>query len=131
MGIAPSPQFPETSPTSYERTYAPSVPGNEGPNRFQEGLATDTDIPNEFTKGVMQGYIPGARPNHNQNVFEKWPEETIRERAHVGSASWVEAPTFLNEFASEAFTDHSINEFPLVVRSGAHYARSNPAAVQD
>ena len=130
--IAPAPQFPENSGTVYDRTVSPALPGQRGPLRFEEGLATDTDVPQEFTNGAMQGYMPAAgRPNRNQNVFEKLPEETMRERAHVGSAAWVEAPTVLNDFASEAFADHGENEFAEVFRDGGHQFRLNPSVVQD
>src|SRR4051812_40397970 len=96
--LAPAPRYPERVSPVYERKVAEQRVGNRGPLRFEEGIATDTDVPNEFQKGVMQGYItaPG-RPNHNANVYEKSPEETMAERAHVGSAAWVEAPTFLGE----------------------------------
>jgi malate synthase len=111
---------------------SPALPGQRGPLRFEEGLATDTDVPMEFTKGAMQGYLPApGRPNHNQNVFEKLPEETMRERAHVGSAAWVEAPTVLSDFASEAFADHGDNHFEEVFRDGGHQFRLNPSVVQD
>jgi len=130
--IAPAPQLPERPGTVYDRTMSPALPGQRGPLRFEEGIATDTDVPMEFTKGAMQGYIPApGRPNHNQNVFEKFPEETMRERAHVGSAAWVEAPTVLNEFASEAFADHGDNHFEEVFRDGGHQFRLSPAVVQD
>jgi len=130
--IAPAPQLPENPNTAYDRTVSPALPGQRGPLRFEEGIATDTDVPMEFTKGAMQGYIPApGRPNHNQNVFEKPAEETMRERAHVGSAAWVEAPTVLNDFASEAFADHGDNHFEEVFRDGGHQYRLNPAVVQD
>jgi len=130
--IAPVVQLPERPGTMYDRTLAPALPGQRGPLRFEEGIATDTDVPMEFTKGAMQGYIPApGRPNHNQNVFEKFPEETMRERAHVGSAAWVEAPTVLNDFASEAFADHGENMFAEVFRDGGHQYRLNPSVVQD
>ena len=95
MGLAPNPQFPERVGTTYETKVG--VNGvRRGPLRFEEGIATDTDVPNDFTKGVMQGYqTPPGRPNHNANVYEKYPEETLQQRAHMGSAAWVEAPTFL------------------------------------
>ena len=132
MNIAPTPQFPERPGTVYDRTMSPALPGQRGPLRFEEGLATDTDVPMEFTKGAMQGYIPApGRPNHNQNVFEKYPEETMRERAHVGSAAWVEAPTVLQDFASNAFADHGQNVFEEVFRDGGHQFRLNPSVVQD
>jgi len=130
--IAPSPQFPERAPQNYDRKIGTPAPGREGPLRFQEGVATDTDVPTEFQKGALQGYTaaPG-RPNRNANVYEKWPEETMRERAHVGSAAWIEAPTFLSEFSSQAFTDHGEVRYEEAIRSGARYQRLNPTVVTD
>ena len=130
--IAPAPQFPERAPVAYERSVSSAMPGERGPLRFQEGIGTDTDVPNEFAKGALQGYEPApGRPNRNQNVWEKYPEETLKERAHVGSAAWVEAPTFLSEFAGSAFADRGENVYEQVGRSGAHYMRQNPATVND
>lgn len=130
--IAPVPQFPERMTPVYERKMSPAQTGLRGPLRFEEGVATDTDVPNEFQNGAMQGYItPPGRPNHNQNVFEKFPEETMKERAHVGSAAWVEAPTFLQEFSGGTFSDYAEAQFEEVIRSGAHYQRINPASVAD
>jgi len=132
MTIAPDPKFPERPGNVYDRKVSPATPGQRGPLRFEEGLATDTDVPNEFSKGAMQGYVPAAgRPNRNQNVFEKLPEETMRERAHVGSAAWVEAPSHLQEFAGGAFADHGSLVFEEEFRNGAHQQRLNPAVVQD
>lgn len=130
--IGPAPMFPERGPQQYDRKFSPAEPGQEGPLRFQEGVATDTDVPTEFTKGAMQGYISAAgRPNRNANVYEKWPEETMRERAHVGSAAWIEAPTMLNDFAHGAFTDRGEVRYEMEVRSGGHYQRMNPTVVTD
>jgi len=132
MTIAPDPKFPETAPIVYDRKMSPALPGQRGPLRFEEGLATDTDVPNEFSKGAGQGYIAAAgRPNRNANVFEKYPEETMRERAHVGSAAWVEAPNTLQEFSNGAFADHGDNRIEEVMRNGAHQYRLNPAVVND
>lgn len=130
--IAPNPQYPEKPHYVYERSWGPEVPGNRGPLRFEEGVATDTDVPDEFMVGMMQGYqtAPG-RPNHNMKVDTKWPQETISQRVHVGSAAWVEAPTFLSEFAQGAFTDRSEVEYEQVNRSGGHYMRLNPSVVED
>jgi hypothetical protein len=130
--IAPAPQFPERAPQIYERKIAPSVAGNQGPLRFQEGIGTDTDVPNEFANGASQGYqsSPG-RPNRNANVFEKWPEETIQERAHLGSAAWVEAPTLLGEFSGGAFVDYADLHFDEVIQDGTRQQRANPAVVND
>jgi hypothetical protein len=132
MTIAPQNPFPERVGNIYERKQAPAIPTNRGPLRFEEGIATDTDIPTDFQKGMMQGLItaPG-RPNHNVNVYEKYPEETMAQRAHVGSAAWVEAPTFLAEFAQGSFSDYAEVTYQEVIRSGGHYLRSNPAVVTD
>jgi hypothetical protein len=130
--IAPTPQFPEKVGATYERKMSPATPGLRGPLRFEEGIATDTDVPNDFQLGLDQGYdTPEGRPNHNMNVMEKYAEETMRERAHVGSAAWVEAPTYLGEFAQGNFGDHSTVVIEEVVRSGARQERMNPASVLD
>ena len=130
--LAPDPMFPERAPQVYERKFSPATPGGRGPLRFEEGVATDTDVPNDFQVGAMQGYVtPPGRINHNQNVYEKYPEETMRERAHVGSAAWVEAPTFLGEFVQGSFTDFAEVRYEEVVRSGARQARINPSVVFD
>jgi len=132
MAIAPQPKFPERPGTVYDRKMSPAVAGQRGPLRFEEGIATDTDVPNEFSKGAGQGYAaaPG-RPNRNANVFEKLPDETMRERAHVGSAAWVESQNTLSEFSTGAFGKGAEVQFEEVIRSGAHQQRSNPAIVND
>lgn len=130
--IAPAPQFPERPGNTYERKMSPATPGLRGPLRFEEGVATDTDVPNDFQLGLDQGYdTPEGRPNHNMNVFEKPADETMKERAHVGSAAWVEAPTFLGEFAQGNFGDHSVTVIEEVIRNGARQQRMNPASVLD
>lgn len=130
--LAPTPQFPERVSSVYETKIGNNPPMNSGPLRFEEGIATDTDVPNDFQKGIMQGYItaPG-RPNHNANVFEKPAAETMQERAHVGSAAWVEAPTYLGEFAHGVNADLAAIRFEQVDRSGGRYERRSPAVVPD
>lgn len=130
--IAPAPMFPERAPQMYDRKFSPAEPMQRGPMRFQEGVATDVDIPTDFAKGAMQGYIaaPG-RPNRNENVFHKWPDETMKQRAHVGSAAWITAPSFLGEFAEGAFTDHGELRFEMDIRDGGRYQRFNPTVVDD
>lgn len=132
MTIAPAPGFPEDPGNQYERKFSPASPGGRGPLRFEEGLATDSDVPDDFRWGMTDGYgtAPG-RINHNQNVYEKWPEQTMRERAHVGSAAWVEAPDFLTEFAQGSFTDYADVRYEEVMRSGGRYERRSPTVVND
>lgn len=132
MAIAPTPKFPERPGTIYDRKISGATPGQRGPLRFEEGIATDTDVPQEFTKGAMQGYTPApGRPNRNVPVHTKTAEETMRERAHVGSAAWVEAPNTLSEFAAGGFADHGDNRIEEVVRSGGYQKRLNAAVVED
>ena len=129
--IAPTAVPPPQVSTVYERKMAPDMPGGRGPLRFEEGLATDTDLPYEFVNGAHQGYAtaPG-RPNHNINVYEKYPEETMRERVHVGSASWVEAPTYLGAFAGGTSNEAEVR-YIEVDRSGGRYQRRNASQVTD
>ena len=129
--LAPVISQPERTGTVYEAKMAPGAPGGRGPLRFEEGLATDTDIPNEFVTGISQGYItaPG-RPNHNEPVFIKTAEETIRERVHMGSAAWTSAPTFLQGFSEGAGPEAEV-KYIAVDRSGGSYLRTNPATVID
>ncbi len=136
MSIAPAPGYPERPGTEYERKVNdPRGDYNadrRGPLRFQEGVGTDVDVPNDFQKGIMQGYLtPPGRPNHNANVYEKWPEETLKERAHVGSASWVEAPDMLGEFAHGSFSDYAETSYEQLLRNGARQQRQSPSVVQD
>jgi hypothetical protein len=133
MGLAPVPAFPEKPNYQYEVKMAPNAPGGRGPLRFEEGVATDTDVPNDFQRGMGDGYItaPG-RPNHvNRELFFKHANETMAERAHVGSAAWVEAPTFLGEFAHGSFSDYAEVEFESVIRSGQRMQRLSAAEVDD
>jgi hypothetical protein len=132
MTIAPDPKFPERVGAIYDRKMAGAVPGQRGPLRFEEGIATDTDVPAQFTNGAMQGYMPApGRANRNAPVWQKTAEETMRERAHVGSAAWVEAPQNLTDFAAGGFADHGDNRFEEVIRNGARQSAMNPAVVQD
>jgi hypothetical protein len=131
MGIGPAPMFPERSPQVYERKGAGNME-RRGPLRFEEGIATDTDVPTDFQKGIMQGFAaaPG-RPNRNAPVWQKPAAETLSERAHVGSASWIEAPTFLGEFAHGSFTNYAEQTVEVVARSGGRTMRMNPTVVND
>ncbi|MFE2539034.1 hypothetical protein [Actinacidiphila glaucinigra] len=125
--LAPDPRFQESADRFYERKTA-NNPTRRGPLRFQEGVASDQDIPNEFGTGVMQGYTtPPGRSNHNANVFYKSAEETMRERAHVGSASWPEAPTFIAAMAEGASEPEQ--KYSTVDRGEGRHQRRNYARV--
>jgi hypothetical protein len=132
MPLAPAPGFPERPGTQYEVNRASGAPSGPGPLYFEEGLGTDTDLPQNFQTGAMQGYAtPPGRSNHNQNVYTKAAAETMKERAHVGSAAWVEAPGMLQDFAAGSFSDFAEVRYEEVFRSGGRQARQNPAVVND
>lgn len=133
MGIAPTPSFPERAPTFYEEKMALSQAGNRGPLRFEEGIATDTDVPDDFIRGMTEAAIPApGRPNHvNPELQFKHADETLSERAHVGSAAWVDAPTVLGEFAHGSFSGSAEVTYEEVRRSGGRYERIAPTVVQD
>lgn len=134
--IAPDPKFPERPSTAFERKVAPPTANynsaREGTLRFEEGIGSDTDVPSDLQKGILDGYAsaPG-RPNRNAVVWEKPAAETTRERAHLGSASWVDSQDVLGEFAQGAFTDYTAPAYEQEQRDGGHYMRPNHAVVQD
>lgn len=129
--IAPNIIPPERSPQSYQRTMGPNVGGRQGPLRFEEGLATDTDVPDEFTHGMADGYMTGpGSPNHNNpDSFYKHASAVMSERAHVGSASWIDAPSVLSEFV-QGVTEPAVT-YPDIIRSGGRYERLSPEVVTD
>jgi hypothetical protein len=133
MSIAPQNPFPEAQRNVFERSMAPSIPGNKGPLRFEEGVATDTDIPNDFSIGAYFDTAPSPmRQNHNNpEMFYKHPEDTMRERAHVGSASWIEAPALLSDFVTGAMAGDGMPTFEMEMNPGTHVNRPNPTVVFD
>lgn len=133
MTVAPSPMFPEKHSPVFERTLAPSIPGNKGPLRFEEGVATDTDVPNDFGRGAYEDTAPSPmRQNQNNpEMFYKHAADTMRERAHVGSASWIEAPSVLSEFVEGAMAGDDMPQFEYSYNTGAHMNRPNPTVVYD
>ena len=131
MTISPAPRFPERAPQIYERKGADNAT-RRGPLRFEEGIATDTDVPNDFQKGIASGSaVAPGRPNRNAPVWQKPAAETLSERAHVGSASWAEAPTFLGEFAHGTMNDYSAAQIETKVVSGGRTQRMSPTVVND
>lgn len=130
MTISPSAIPPERSPQAFGRSLAPNVGGGRGPLRFEEGLATDTGVPDDFVQGMGDGYQTGpGSPNHNNPESQyKHAAQVMSERAHPGSASWVDAPTFLGEFVG-GVTEPPVT-FPDVLRYGGRYERRAPEVVE-
>ena len=131
MGLAPAPQFPERAPQAYELKGAGNME-RRGPLRFEEGIATDTDVPSDFQVGIQNGFsaAPG-RPNRNAPVWQKPAAETLSERSHVGSASWIEAPTFLGEFAHGSFSQNAEQIIETRIVTGGRTQRLNATVVTD
>ena len=104
MTIAPQNPYSERGVTAFEGTFAPSYPGGRGPLRFEEGIATDTDVPADFARGAyVDPTFAQGRLNHNDPAGQyKHADETMRERAHLGSAAWVDSPDLLSDFATGA-----------------------------
>lgn len=100
-----------------------------GPLRFEEGVATDTDVPNEFGRGAYGDTAGDMRGRSFTTI--KGEMETTRERAHVGSASWIEAPTMLNDFVYGVTAAHGMPQYELEYGSESRIRRFNPAMVQD
>lgn len=133
MAVAPNPMFPEKGAPMFERSLAPSIPGNRGPLRFEEGVATDTDVPMDFGVGAYEDTAPSPmRMNHNNpEMFYKYPEETLRERAHVGSATWIEAPAMLGDFVQGSMSGDGMPQFEYAYNNGMIQKRPNPTVVYD
>lgn len=127
--FAPQNPFPEKGTPVFERKGAPSIPGNKGPLRFEEGVATDTDVPNDFSRGAYADTAGNARGKPSPEMFYKHAAETMRERAHVGSASWVEAPEVLGDFVQGAGSGEGMPTFEYAYNSGLHQARPNATVV--
>jgi hypothetical protein len=128
--LAPVITPPETVSTFYERSVGNNT-ARRGPLRFEEGIGTDTSVPEDFVEGVRDGIIPApGRPNSNRPVWDQDPAKTMQQRAHLGSASWVEAPTFLGSFAAGT-SPEAEQRFIQTQCNGSRYERRNPAQVTD
>lgn len=133
MPVSPAPMFPEKGNPQFELGFAPSIPMNKGPLRFEEGIATDTDVPHDFAQGAYMDTAPSPmRQNHNNpEAFYKHAADTMRERAHVGAATWIEAPTVLSEFVQGSVAGDSMPYFEYEYNTGGHMNRPNPTVVYD
>lgn len=135
MTISPQNPFPEQQQGVFERTMGPEITGNRGPQRFQEGVESDTDVPNDFARGAYADTVPGGPRNvpvvDAEHVYKRAPE-TMKERAHVGSASWIEAPEMLGDFvAGTRGGEHEQFgvQWERAFNSGSHMNRPNAVRV--
>lgn len=100
MTVAPDPKHPEKFAPVFERETAASKTGNKGPLKFQEGIAKVPDINGDFQRGAHVDTEGTPRGYQNVETFYKRAPDTMRERAHIGSASWIEAPQLLSDFVT-------------------------------
>lgn len=100
MTISPAPKHPEKFAPVFERVTAPSKTGNKGVVHFYEGVATETGVPQDFRQGSVADTHGDSRGHQTVETFFKRADQTTRERAHMGSASWIEAPALLGDFVS-------------------------------
>jgi hypothetical protein len=99
--------------------------------RFQEGTGSDPDVASEFDRAVDRARSSSVRPNQaNRANQHKSREETMRERSHIRSASWVEAPDHLAQFA-EGSADDTRGSYASEQRSGLHTGRPAHAKIWD
>jgi hypothetical protein len=128
--FAPQNIYPEAQRNVFERKMAPSIPGNRGPLRFEEGIATETDVPSDFQLGAY-GDTAGDGRGHQtaEPMFYKHAAETMRERAHIGSASWIESPEVLGDFVQGTSAGDNRPSFEYAYNSGMHQERPNIATV--
>jgi hypothetical protein len=113
-----------------EVQYEPALAVNtkrRGPLRFEEGIATDTDVPRDFGVGAYVDTAVGR--DNGWAPFTKSPGETTRERAHIGSSTWIEAPEHLSEFVQGVSADHV--GYERVMGSERRFYRRNIAEVSE
>lgn len=116
--------YPDQS-VQYERAVAVNNT-RRGPLRFEEGIPTDTDVPTEFGKGAYDD-TNNVRPR----LEVKSAQETMRERAHVGSSTWIEAPTMLSDFVYGAQAGRNSPSYEREMGSQARIRRINASTVND
>jgi hypothetical protein len=128
---APQNPYPEGQTTRFERTYGPNRPGGRGPLRFEEGVATDTDVPYDFGRGAYGDTDGDMRGRPDRSFFYKFPEETMQQRAHVGSATWISAPEVLGDFVQGAVAGDAQPSFEYAYNTGMHMNRPAPTRIDD
>lgn len=133
MTLGPNPLYQERAPQAFEVAYAGNVPGNRGDMRFEEGIGTDTDVPNDFVRGAFidTTSMPGRINYNNPEAQYKHADETMRERAHVGSSTWIEAPAMLSDFVAGAGAGQTPPQFEMIRVSGGYAYRRAPTVIDD
>ena len=135
MPIAPGNPFPERGRDEiyYERTAGSESRFGNADVPFYEGIARDTDVPRDFAQGAYGDGAPShaTKAYQSPQTFVKPAAQTMQERAHVGSAAWIEAPSVLSEFAEGAGAGFGMPEFVIMNNPGVTMRRQNAAKISD
>lgn len=133
MTIAPNPLYSEKTAQAFEVAYAGNVPGNRGDMRFEEGIGTDTDVPNDFVRGAYIDTAARAGTLNQKDPEHVWKhaDETMQERAHVGSATWIEAPAMLADFVAGAGAGQTPPQWEMIMSPGGYSYRRAPTVISD
>jgi hypothetical protein len=76
--------------------------------------------------------MPGRINYNNPDAVYKHADETMRERAHIGSAAWIEAPGMLSDFVQGAGAGQGPPAFEMVQNPLTHRMnRPSPTIVTD
>lgn len=103
----------------------------KGPVYFYEGVQSDTDVPSDFQRGAYVDTAPGLghlNVPDAESVYKR-AQDTMKERAHVGSAAWIESPEVLADFVQGTVSGDRSPHFEWAYNSGAHQARPNKVRV--
>jgi hypothetical protein len=79
---------------------------------------------------VASGAVGERGPLRFEEGLATDPDETMQQRLHAGSASWIEAPTMLGEFATGSGDGDNDPFFPLVGNPGVRQQRISPTVIQ-
>lgn len=133
MTIAPNPLFTERTVTSFDRSMAPAIPGNRGDLRHEAGIASDTDVPSDFVRGAYMdtAALPGTINRVNPESYHKSAAETMKERAHLGSAAWEQAPQVLSDFVDGAGVGQAPPSFERIMNNGGPQWRRAISVITD
>ena len=88
----------------------------------------------DFARGAyFDTTSDSRRHNHNNpEMVYKHADETMRERAHIGSAAWIEAPGMLSDFVQGAGAGQGMPAYEMVQNPLTHRMnRPSPTIVRD
>jgi hypothetical protein len=133
MTLAPNPLYPERVGQAFEVALAYNVPNNRGDMRFEEGIGTDTDVPNDFVRGAYIDTQPRAGTLNQKDPEHVWKhaDETMAERAHIGSSTWIEAPAMLSDFVAGAGAGQTPPQYEMIRVPGGYAYRRAPTVISD